>query len=266
MYAIHPIKSATLDSTKGSFTYLVDEGTPLTIPIVSFLVTTNDPDEETVILVDTGLKAPDAQGQVHGKEVDGGGPEPLVAGLADHDVEPADVDYVILSHLHHDHSSNNDLFTEAEFFVQRTELETADDPLPPMKRTYDDDNTASLDDVEVTVVDGGYRLREGIEMLHTPGHTPGMQSVIVQTDDGPHALISDLAYCRQNIEPSAESIVDGNGETIQTTPVDYGYIAPGIHTDLAACYESIERLRERVGEDGTLLAGHDGEILGQTFG
>lgn len=266
MYTISPIKSAALDSTKGSFTYLVDEGKPLTIPIVSFLVTPNDPNDDTVILVDTGLKEPDEQGMVHGKEVDGGGPDPLVAGMADHGVEPADVDTVILTHLHHDHSSNNDLFPDAKFFVQRTELETAEDPLPPMERTYDDENTASLDDVDVTVVDGGYRLREGIELLHTPGHTPGMQTVIVRTEEGPHALISDLAYCRQNLAPSVTTITDGEGNTIECTPVEYEYIAPGIHTDLAACYESIDRIQERVGPDGTLIPGHDGAILGRTFG
>lgn len=266
MFTIEPIECATLNSTKGSFTYLVDEGKPITIPIISYLVTATDPDDDTVIVVDTGLKEPDDQGQVHGKSVDGGGPEPLRDGLAARGVEPADVDYVILTHLHHDHASNNGLFPEAEFLVQRTELEAAAAPLPPLARTYDDENTASLDDVDLTVVDGGYRLREGIELLHTPGHTEGMQSVIVQTDDGPHALVSDLAYCRQNLDPSATSVVDGNGDTIETTPVEYDYIAPGIHVDLRACYESIDRLKERVGEDGTLIPGHDGAILGRTFG
>lgn len=266
MHTIEPIQCATLDSTKGSFTYLVDEGKPLTIPIISFLVTATDPDDDTVIIVDTGLKEPDQDGTVHGKQVAGGGPDPLHDGLAERGVEPGDVDYVILTHLHHDHSSNNALFPDAEFFVQRAELAAAADPLPPLARTYDDENTASLDDVDVTVVDGGYRLREGIEMLHTPGHTEGMQSVVVRTANGPHALISDLAYCRQNLEPSATTITDGDGETIETTPVDYDYIAPGIHVDLRQCYESIDRIRERVGPDGTLIPGHDGAILGRTFG
>jgi len=266
MYTIQPIKCATADATKGAFTYLVDEGKPLTLPIVSFLVTANDPDDGTVILVDTGLQEPDDDGLVHEREVEGGGPEPLLEGLAERGVEPDEVDVVILTHLHHDHSSNNRLFRDAEFVVQRAELEAAADPLPPLERTYDEDNTASLDDLDTTVVDGDYRLTEGIELMLTPGHTEGMQTVVVETDDGPHAIISDLAYCRHNIEPSATSIVDGNGETVETTQVEYDYIAPGIHVSVQDCYESIERVYERVGRDATLLPGHDGGILGETFG
>jgi len=266
MFTIEPIKTATLDSTKGSFTYLVDEGKPLTIPIVSFLVTANDPEDDTVIVVDTGMREPDENGQVAGKDVDGGGPEPLREGLAERGVEPDNVDYVILTHLHHDHASNNDLFSDAEFLVQRAELEAARNPLPPLARTYLEENTETLESLDTTLVDGGYRLMDGIELRHTPGHTEGMQTVIVQTDDGPYALISDLAYCKQNLDPSATEIIDGEGKTIETTPVDYGYIAPGIHVDLAACYESIDRIREWVGEDGELIPGHDGAMLGQIFG
>lgn len=266
MFTIHPVECATLDSTMGSFTYLVDEGKEVTIPIISFLVTANDPADDTVIVVDTGLAEPDEQGMVAGKEVDGGGPEPIVDGLAERGVEPEEVDYVVLTHLHHDHSSNNELFSEAKFLVQRSEIEAARNPLPPLKRTYFEENTDSLESLDTIVVDGGYRLMEGFELLHTPGHTEGMQTAVVQTDAGPHALIADLAYCKHNLEPSSTSFVDGAGRTIETTPVEYDYIAPGIHVDLRACYESIDRIRERVGEEGTLLPGHDGELLGRTFG
>lgn len=229
-------------------------------------MTATDPHDETVIVVDTGLGEPDERGTVHGKPADGGGPAPLRAGLEERGLEPEDVDRVILTHLHHDHCSNNDLFPDAEFLVQRAELEAAADPLPPFERVYDEANVETLDRLDTTVVDGDYRLREGVELLLTPGHTEGMQSVLVRTDEGPHALVSDLAYCRQNVEPGATSIVDGHGETVETTPVEYDYLPPGIHVDVRACYESIQRIRERVGDDGTLLPGHGGEVLDRTYG
>ncbi|QLG27290.1 hypothetical protein HUG10_06900 [Halorarum halophilum] len=45
------------------------------------------------------------------------------------------------------------------------------------------------------------------------------------------------------------------------TPVDLPYVPPGIHVDAGACYESIDRLRERVSEDGVNLSGHMPEVL-----
>jgi hypothetical protein len=235
----------------------------ITVPIVSFLITADDPDDDTAILVDTGMHAPNEDGKVRGREVENTGPEPIVEGLAEQDLEPDDIDYVIITHLHHDHCSNNRLFSEAEFFVQRAELEAAKNPIPPNKSLYYDDDIASLEDVDLTVIDGGYRLRDGLEMILTPGHTKGMQSLIVQTADGPVGLISDLAYCQHNIYPQIESFVDGRGRVIEPTrQPDLDYIAPGIHVDVEDCYVSIDRIKERV-DGGLLIAGHDAEILGE---
>ncbi|AUV84653.1 hypothetical protein C2R22_24295 (plasmid) [Salinigranum rubrum] len=265
MYTIHPIHCATIDSVKGKYTYLTDMGSAMAIPAISFLVTADDPDEDTVIVVDTGVQEPDGDGTVIGNEVDLGGPEPIVDGLAEQDLTPADVDYVILTHLHHDHSSNNDLFEEAEFFVQRAELDAAKDPLPPMAEYYLPENIDSLDHVETSIVDGGYRLREGIEILLTPGHSRGMQSVIVETAAGPHALIGDLAYCEHNLNPKTTSFVDASGREVQTTPLNWDYLPPGVLVDLEECYQSIERLRKRVGEAGRLVGGHDAAFLGNSL-
>jgi N-acyl homoserine lactone hydrolase len=259
MYTIHPIQCGTLDSLKGNYTYLLDQCEEMRISVLSFLITADDPADDTVIVVDTGLEATDGTGRKKG-----GGPDPLLAGLADHGVSPEEVDFVILSHLHHDHTSNNLLFEGSEFLVQREELAAARDPLPAMRGAYDDANTATLDDLDVTLVDGGYRLREGIELLLTPGHSRGLQSVLVETANGPYALISDLAYCRHNLDPSVTSIVDAAGRTIETTPSDADYVPPGIHVDLGACYSSIARIRECV-PDGHLLAGHDYDIVGESF-
>jgi glyoxylase-like metal-dependent hydrolase (beta-lactamase superfamily II) len=265
MLSIHPIKCGTLDSLKSSFTYRVDEAKEITIPVISFLITSGDQNEDRVILVDTGIREPNEQGVVNGVGVSGGGPEPIIEELAKHSHEPADVDYVILTHLHHDHTSNNEIFSDAEFIIQRSELEAALDPLPPVESTYDDEVIASIEDLNVTLVDGDHRLTENIELLYTPGHTEGMQSVIVDTGNGVYGLISDLAYSRQNLEPSTRSIIDGNGNLIQTTPVDWNYIPPGIHINVQQCYNSIHRIKERVGEDGTLIPGHAGSVLNRTF-
>ncbi|MDX1746814.1 MAG: hypothetical protein R3324_12815, partial [Halobacteriales archaeon] len=137
----------------------------------------------------------------------------------------------------------------------------AHDPLPHMKRVYLDQHIDAVEAADLTLVDGGFRLADGLELFHAPGHTEGMQAMFVETTAGTHAIVSDLVYCRQNLEPGITQITDVTGRVIETTPVEYDYIAPGLHVSVTDCYESIDRIRERVGPDGTLIGGHAAEVL-----
>ena len=258
-YTIHPIQCGVINSnmTKGGLTYLVDEGVNVSIPVVVFVITADDPDDDRVVLVDAGVEA----GTVSGRSIEGGGPDPIRDGLADLDLAPADVDQLVLTHLHHDHAANVDLFPEAEVLLQRTEWTAAHDPLPPMERTYLARHLEAVGAADPTLVDGGFRLADGLELMHAPGHTEGMQAVLVETTAGPHAIVADLVYCRQNLEPAVTEITDAAGRVIETTPVDYDYLPPGLHVSVADCYESIERLRERIGGDGEFVGGHAIEVL-----
>ena len=46
----------------------------------------------------------------------------IINGLAAKGLKPEDVDVVVLTHLHFDHIGNTDLFTNARFIVQRSEI------------------------------------------------------------------------------------------------------------------------------------------------
>ena len=262
MYTIHPIRCGTLDLPKTGLTYLLDEGVTVASPVVVFLLCPDDPDDP-VVVVDAGAE----RGEAAGRSIPDGGPEPIREGLAEHDLTPETVDYLVLTHLHHDHAANVDLFPESEVLLQRSELEAARDPLPPVARAYLDEHVAALDDADLTLLDGGYRLHPDIELLHTPGHTEGMQSLVVETGGERHGLVCDLVYCRQNLHPGATEIRDVHGERIEATPVDYDppYVPPGLHVDVTACYESVARVQERIGPDGVLLGAHDPEVLGEPF-
>ena len=257
MFTIHPIHAGTLALDKGGMTYLIDEGITVRSPVLVFLLLPADPEDDRVVLVDAGVAA----GRIAGRDVEGGGPEPIREGLAAHGFDPADVDHVILTHLHHDHAANVESFPDAEVLIQRAELAAARDPLAHMERTYIDAHREAVENANPTIVDGGFRLCEGLDLRLAPGHTRGMQAVVVETKGGTHAIVADLLYCRQNLDPGVETIRDVDGEAIPVTPVDRAYVPPGLHVDAAACYESVARLRERVGDDDRLLSGHMPEVL-----
>lgn len=268
MYKIYPITCGILSGPKDALTYRLDRCVDFSFPVISFLVLPNGSTDDTVLLLDTGVKpANHPYMRRHDRTVGppGGGPEPLIDGLAEHALGPADVDQVVLSHLHHDHAANNELFPDAEFFVQRAELEAARDPRPVYEFGYPASIIRTLDEVDLTILEGDHQLRPGIELLETPGHSHGHQSVIVETTAGPHALLGDLAYTWHNLEPERSTLVDAYGQEMAVTPAAGDYWPPGIHVDIEACYESIERVRSRLGGDGTVLLSHDPTVVGEVF-
>lgn len=268
MYTIHPILNGILTSTKEALTYRVDPGLEIAFPVLSFVLIPTDTAGAPTVLVDTGVKPADSsfmQQQDRDVGPPGGGPEPLRSGLAQHDLTPADIDIVLLTHLHHDHAANNELFDAAEFYVQRTELESARDPLPVFERSYPQDIVESLATLDLTLIDGDHRITNDLEVLLTPGHSPGMQSVIIATGGRRYALVGDLAYVRHNLDPSLASVTDATGTTLPVTPTDADYIPPGTHTNVPACYESIDRIRADIGPTGVIVPSHDPTVVDQTY-
>lgn len=262
VYTIHPILCGTLTATKSALTYRVDRDVTFEFPVYVFVLV---PDTgNTLVLVDTGVVATDTDYmRDRGRQVGppGGGSEPLVSGLADLGYEPADVDIVVLTHLHHDHTANVKLFPAAEFVVQQRELDAASDPLPILASAYRAGALAELDERQVTAVNGDVDLRPGCELLFTPGHTEGHQSVVVETTEGDYGLVGDLAYNQHNLHPDREWVRDASGEKRRVTVRDVDYVPPGTHVDVAACYESVARLRDRIGSVDRLVSSHDTEAV-----
>lgn len=264
MYTIYPIPCGILTGPKDALTYRLDRHIEFAFPVHSFLVLPDDPADSSVVLMDTGVKSEDdpyMRSQERTIGPPGGGPEPLLEGLAEHGLDTSDIDQIVLTHLHHDHAANNGLFPDAEFFVQRSELEAARNPRPVFEFGYPDDIIRTLDEVNLRVIDGDYRLRPGIELLATPGHSPGHQSMVVQTTDGPHVLLGDLAFTPQNLEPSLETLTDAYGRDVEVTPAAGHYWPPGVHVDIESCYVSIERVRRHVGDQGTMVLSHDPAVV-----
>jgi glyoxylase-like metal-dependent hydrolase (beta-lactamase superfamily II) len=123
----------------------------------------------------------------------------LMADLARRGFAPRDIDAVVFTHLHGDHSgwattippltSHGDdgvipTFPNARYFVQRQEYEDATHPNERTRNTYFADNFVPLLRHGVlTLLDGEARIAPSIRVVPTPGHTAGHQSVIIEPGD-----------------------------------------------------------------------------------
>jgi N-acyl homoserine lactone hydrolase len=131
------------------------------------------------VLVDTGMT------ELHPAVAD---MDPRLMPLSEHDIDLGGIDVVVNTHLHFDHCGGNRLFAGRPIHVQRRELDDA--------RAMDDYTIREWVDapgVEYVPVDGDLELLPGIRLLPAPGHTPGSQVVVIETDGRPIVIAGDTA-------------------------------------------------------------------------
>ena len=109
----------------------------------------------------------------------------LLWRLAELDIAPADINYVINTHLHFDHAGNNDMLKDSKFFVQREHYEYAKDNPAGFPHQY-----WNLPGLSYELVDGAATLFPGVEVIPTPGHAPAHQSVLLRLPETGNMLIS----------------------------------------------------------------------------
>jgi N-acyl homoserine lactone hydrolase len=105
-----------------------------------------------------------------------------------------DVRLVVNSHLHFDHCGNNILFVGGPIFVQATEYQAARHP------NYTIPEWVDFEGAEYAVVDGDTQVARGVRIVSTPGHTPGHQSVVLDTKDGIVAFAGQAIYSKAEYE------------------------------------------------------------------
>ncbi len=153
-----------------------------------------------VILVDTGIGT--------GNAVIDTWYRPEVVSL--HDalgsvrLEPADITALVLSHMHFDHCGQQRLL-DAPVFVQANEHAEARDP------RYTVADWAAIPAERLRLVQGDEEIVEGVRIIATPGHTPGHQSVVIDTREGPVVLAAQCAFRASELlsgEPDATNLHD----------------------------------------------------------
>jgi len=185
------------------------------------------------ILVDTGGTPPDGKRWQPYSRLEG---ESLDQALAAIGVAPEDIDTVILTHLHWDHASNNHLFPKARFFVQRKEYDYLTAPEPAVKNGFDPDLVMKTN---YEFIDGDCEIVEGVSVVLTPGHSAGMQCVVVETTAGKYVLGGDLITLFVNWEAIP-------------------HIPNGVCYDLDLMVKSMEKVDKL---HGTVLPGHDEKVF-----
>lgn len=126
----------------------------------------------------------------------------LITNLAKQDIDPEDVDWVILSHMHFDHvggCSAHDrdelkpVFPRAQHIIQRAEWEDAVNNPPELAGSYSRDDFGPLESAGlVELVNGDAELFPGISVRLIGGHTRGHQIVLIQAGSEVIAYLADL--------------------------------------------------------------------------
>ena len=164
-----------------------------------------------LIVVDTGFKDGIS---MTGRPFDDFERPPAV--LAKLGFTPADVDLVVLTHLHFDHAGNFDAFPNAEIVVQRREYEQWQATIAGVPDPAAGKQTWTLSSMDVAVLprlseaiaagrvrllDGDATIAPGVQArLAADSHTFGSQWLEVTTPDGVFAIAGDCAYRYVNVE------------------------------------------------------------------
>jgi glyoxylase-like metal-dependent hydrolase (beta-lactamase superfamily II) len=224
-YLIHPLVLGSKIFDKGMMTYQHGYGTPYTIPIYAWYLEGGD----RRILVDTGELAPIRSAD---REAAIGGPiRSFEAGLARWGLAPETIDLVIHTHLHNDHCENDAKCVNAEIVVHEKELERIHAPHPLDYRYLAD----WIEEVEargqIRTVAGDAELAPGLRVIHTPAHTEGGLTVLVDTPQG-MAAITGFCTIMENFFPPRE-----------IRAMEMEVIPPGTPVNPAAAYDILCRVK-----------------------
>ena len=225
-YRIHPIVMGTKQLDKGMMTYQHGYGTPYTIPIYCWYLEGGD----RTILVDTGemhpVRSDDRQKAIGGRIYT------FEEGLAKHDLTPERIDTVIHTHLHNDHCENDYKCTNAEIFVHPKEMARIHDPHPLDFRYVEDYIEEVEDNGQIRLVEADGEIADGIRVVHTPAHTDGGLTVLVETAGGV-AAITGFCVIKENFFPPKQILA-----------MEMDVIPPGTHVNAYDAYDILIKVKK----------------------
>jgi glyoxylase-like metal-dependent hydrolase (beta-lactamase superfamily II) len=168
--------------------------------------------------------------------------------LARMDVSAADVDHVVLSHMHRDHVGNASRFPNATFSMALEEFDFWTGPRSNrviFSDTVEPEEVAAVEQLlheeRLLLVDQTAELLPGINAARLAGHTPGQMMTEVATATGSIVLASDAIHYWEEME--------------RDRPFWF-------FVDLEGMYRSYDVLRELDSRPGTtVIPGHDPLVM-----
>lgn len=186
--------------------YPCDEHNYIRLALNTLLIETPD----ATLVVDTGYGnklTPKQQGIFQLKQ-----PPTLRESLAEAGVDPAKVDFVLYSHMHHDHAAggtyrdeNGDIrptFPNAKHVMQRAEWEEALSPNVRSAHAYWPENWQVVEAAGlIDPADGEREIVPGVKVVPTGGHTKGHQAILIQSEGQSALHLGDLLPTHAHLNP-----------------------------------------------------------------
>jgi len=222
--------TSTLDGSM--LTYTLGAGTTVRIPRVIWVLR-----GPTTVVVDTSVPPGARPSEFIGEVLDRTPDQEPANALNLAGLDPKDVEFVVLTHLHWDHAGNCDLFPEATVLVQDAELRYAIAPGRFFRKAFLAPSSGwgipPYLVPNLRTVSGEHELAPGLRLVRAPGHTPGSQALVVDTQHGSFAIAGDAVCTYDNIDRD---------------------LPPGYHVDVDDCMDTLDALR---GAADYLLPSHD---------
>jgi len=211
---------------KGMMTYQHDYGEPYTIPIYCWYLEGGD----RKVLIDTGEMCPvrseDREKSIGGKVYN------FEDGLGLWKLSPKDIDIVIHTHLHNDHCENDSKCVNATIYVHEKELERIHDPHPLDFRYIEDYIMDVEENGQIKTITEDQEILPGVKVIHTPAHTEGGMTILVNTAQG-KAAITGFCVIMENFFPPKE-----------IRAMDMDVIPPGTHVNVYASYDIMLKVKD----------------------
>ncbi len=166
-------------------------------------------------------------------------------------IKSSELDYVLLTHLHSDHVSGLKHVQDAKrILTSEIEWKSAHKRVGYIKSMWHNIpiQTFKFTDIPQGPLNKGYDLfgDDSLYLVHTPGHSDGMFSILVKMKYGWLVLASDVGYSEKSWKEM---------------------ILPGLTTDKKAAYSSLKWLKDFSNKENCIrvIANHDSAIEPQIF-